>query len=227
MFIRKEAGKKTGEKGRSAASCRDEIVYKVMIRHCKVGLAVLLSLSALSAEEIPGIDSDRQARLEAGEHVILEKRPDETDKTDHRFVTVAAIVAGPRKIIWEVINDKENAATFLEGVLESKVIEREGNRILVEQLTHVGGPRGSYRYRLWHELTPMTRADFTYAGGELRNVLGTWWIYDGPDEERCIVVYSLHIDPGLLAPQPVVKAGMRKTMPKTIQSIAKEVAKRK
>jgi len=227
LFIRKETGKKTGEKGSSAASCRDEIVYKVMIRHCKVGLAVLLSLSALPAEEIPGIDPARQARLEAGEHVILEKRPDETDKTDHRFVTVAAIVAGTRKTIWEVINDKENAATFLEGVLESNVIEREGNRILVEQLTHVGGPRGSYRYRLWHELTPMTKADFTYAGGELRNVLGTWWIYDGPDEERCIVVYSLHIDPGLLAPQPVVKAGMRKTMPKTIRSIAKEVAKRK
>lgn len=198
-----------------------------MIRYCKVGLAVLLSLSALSAEEIPGIDPARQARLEAGEHVILDKRPDETDKNDHRFVTVAAIVAGLRKTIWEVINDKENAAAFLDGVLESKVIEREGNRILVEQLTHVGGPRGSYRYRLWHELTPMKKADFTYAGGELRNVLGTWWIYDGPDEERCIVVYSLHIDPGLLAPQPVVKAGMRKTMPKTIQSIAKEVAKRK
>lgn len=198
-----------------------------MIRHCKVGLAALLSLTSLSAEELPGLEHAQQARLEAGEHVILEKRPDETDQTDHRFVTVAAIVAGPRKTIWEVINDKENAATFLEGVLESKVIEREGNRILVEQLTHVGGPRGSYRYRLWHELTPMTKAEFTYAGGELRNVLGTWWIYDGPDEERCIVVYSLHIDPGLLAPQALVKSGMRKTMPKTIHSIAKEVAKRK
>jgi carbon monoxide dehydrogenase subunit G len=198
-----------------------------MIRHCKVGLAALLSLTSLSAEEFPGLEPAQEARLEAGEHVILEKRPDETDQTDHRFVTVAAIVAGPRKTIWEVINDKENAATFLEGVLESKVIEREGNRILVEQLTHVGGPRGSYRYRLWHELSPMTKAEFTYAGGELRNVLGTWWIYDGPDEERCIVVYSLHIDPGLLAPQALVKSGMRKTMPKTIQSIAKEVAKRK
>jgi len=198
-----------------------------MIRHLKVGLASLFSLTAVSAEELPGLDPSQRSRLEAGDCIVLEKRPDETDKTDHRFVTVAAIIEGPRKTVWEVINDKENASTFLEGVLESEVIERQGNRILVEQLTHVGGPRGSYRYRLWHELTPMTKADFTYAGGELRNVLGTWWIYDGPDAGRCVVVYSLHIDPGLLAPQAVVKAGMRKTMPKTIQSIAKEVAKRK
>lgn len=198
-----------------------------MIRHLKVGLASLFSLTAVSAEELPGLDPSQRSRLEAGDCIVLEKRPDETDKTDHRFVTVAAIIEGPRETVWEVINDKENASTFLEGVLESRVIERQGNRILVEQLTHVGGPRGSYRYRLWHELTPMTKADFTYAGGELRNVLGTWWIYDGPAAGRCVVVYSLHIDPGLLAPQAVVKAGMRKTMPKTIQSIAKEVAKRK
>jgi ribosome-associated toxin RatA of RatAB toxin-antitoxin module len=198
-----------------------------MIRHFKVGLAVLLSLTTLTAEEIPGLDPAQQIRLSAGECIVLEKRPDETDKMDHRFVTVAAIIAGHRETIWEVINDKENAATFLDGVLESKVVERAGNRILVEQLTHVGGPRGSYRYRLLHELTPMTKADFTYAGGELRNVLGTWWIYDGPAEDSCVVVFSLHIDPGLLAPQAVVKAGMRKTMPKTIQSIAKEVEKRK
>ena len=198
-----------------------------MIRHFKVGFAALLSLTTLTAEEIPGLDPAQRTKLEAGESIVLEKRPDETDKTDHRFVTVAVVVAGSREKIWEVINDKENASTFLEGVVESKVIERQGNRLLVEQLTHVGGPRGSYRYRLWHELTPITRADFTYAGGELRNVLGSWWIYDGPDSSRHVVVYSLHIDPGLLAPQVVVKAGMRKTMPKTIKSIAKEVEKRK
>lgn len=205
----------------------DEIVHNAMIRHCKVGLAFLLTLTALVAEEIPGLDPAQRSKLAAGECLVLAKRPDEIDAVDPRFVTVAVKVAGTREKIWAVINDKENAATFLDGVLESRVIEREGNRILVEQLTQVGGPRGSYRYRLWHELKPMTRADFTYAGGELKNVLGSWWIYDGPDPSSHFVVYSLHIDPGFLAPQAIVKAGMRKTMPKTLHSIAKEVAKRK
>ena len=205
-----------------------EVVPTKMIRPLKVSLALLVGLMATYgiAEEFPWLGKEQRTQLDSGQFVVLGQRPDETDSIDHRFVTVAKTVTGSRQVIWEVINDKENAADFIEGVLESKVIERGENRILVEQLTHVGGPKGSYRYRLLHELTPMSRADFTYAGGELRNVLGSWWIFDGPDSSTFLVVYSLHIDPGFLAPQVVVKSGMRKSMPKTIQAIADEVTRR-
>ena len=164
--------------------------------------------------------------LTAGKCVVLSRRPDDGEKPYSRFVTVSALVEGTQREIWEVINDKENAADFIEGVLESKVIERIGNKILVEQRTNVGGPKGSYRYRLLHELKPMKQADFTYAGGELRNVMGTWWILEGTTASNCLVVYSLHIDPGFLAPQAVVKSGMRRSMPGTIRSVANEVSRR-
>lgn len=227
-FVHPERSREKNRRG--AAFCgtvADEFVHNAMIRHCKISFAMLLVVVAAKAEESPGWSAEIRGKIAAGQCIVLEKRPDEVGESDSRFVTVAAMVEGSRETIWEVINDKKNAADFLDGVLESKVIEQQGNRILVEQLTRVGGPRGSYRYRLWHELRPMSRADFTYAGGELRNVLGSWWIFDGPKDTACFVVYSLHIDPGLLAPQVVVKAGMRKTMPQTIQSIAKEVARRK
>lgn len=199
-----------------------------MIRQLRVTFVLFVGLIATHGitEEFPWLGEEQRKQLDSGQFVVLGQRPDETDTIDYRFVTVAKTMTGSRQVIWEVINDKENAADFIEGVLESKVIERGENRILVEQLTHVGGPKGSYRYRLLHELIPMTRADFTYAGGELRNVLGSWWIFDGADSSTFLVVYSLHIDPGFLAPQVVVKSGMRKSMPKTIQAIANEVTRR-
>ncbi len=178
------------------------------------------------ADPGPSLDEADSKRLEAGECIVLERRPDEKEKPDHRFVTVARLIQGSRQTIWEVINDKDHASDFLEGVLESRVIERDGNRLLVEQRTKVGGPKGSYLYRLRHELTPMTHATFTYAGGELEDVIGAWWICDGPDEKRFLVVYSLHIDAGFFAPQAIVKAGMKKTMPQTVASISAEVARR-
>lgn len=164
--------------------------------------------------------------LSSGGSVVLRKRPDEKGEPDPRFVTVALQVVGSRETIWEVIHDKEHAADFLDGVLESKVLERDENRLLVEQRTHVGGPKGAYRYRLLHKLTPMSKATFSYAGGELKDVEGAWWIFEGPTPKTCLVVYSLHIDAGFFAPQPIVKSGMKKTMPKTMASIAREVAKR-
>ncbi len=190
---------------------------------------ILLGLTATlaAADAPPTLDEARGKRLAAGECVVLDLRPDETvSSKDARFVTVARLVRGNRRTIWETINDKDNAADFLDGVLESKVLERQGNEILVEQRTRVGGPKGSYRYRLRHVLRPMARADFTYAGGELEDVEGTWWIFDASPPEACLVVYSLHIDAGLFAPQAIVKAGMRKSMPRAVEGIAKEVARR-
>lgn len=188
--------------------------------------ACLRLAGSAAADEAPVFREADTKHLAEGQCVVLDCRPDESGKGDSRFVTVACLINGSRETIWEVINDKDNAASFLEGVLESKVIERDGNHLLVEQRTKVGGPKGSYQYRLRHELTPMTRATFTYAGGELEDVIGAWWIFDGPNPECCLVVYSLYIDAGFFAPHAIVKAGMKRTIPKTMASIAAEVARR-
>jgi len=194
--------------------------------------SVMGSLSLLAEEENGGLfeQLDKQSRggLMKGETVILPHRPDKELKKepDPRFVTVARLVHGDRETIWEVINDKEDAEHFLDGVMESRVLEQSEAHIVVEQRTHVGGPKGDYLYKIRHDLTPMQRADFSYIEGEIRNIVGSWWIADCPKPEHHLLIYSLHIDPGFYAPQFIVKRGMKKTMPKTIQSIEREVRRR-
>jgi hypothetical protein len=193
----------------------------------RVWILALWAIPASSGDVVPAFEESQLRALAAGETLVLARRPDEpADRIDSRFVTTARYLKGSRARIWETIHDKENAAAFIDGVLESKVIEREGNHILVEQRTRVGGPKGDYRYRLKHELKPMERAVFTYAGGELKDVEGAWWIFDGPGPETFLVVYSLRIDAGFFAPQPIVRSGMKQSMPKTMEAIAREVARR-
>jgi len=179
------------------------------------------------ADELPELDAEDRERLEAGEAVILDRRPDEVDEVDGRFVTVARAIPGTRDEVWEVISDKKNAERFLGNMLESRVLERDGDRLLVEQRTRVGGPKDSYLYRLWYRFEPKRRVDFTHAGGELRDIEGAYWLFEGDGPDTCVVVYSLHIDPGLLAPQIVVKRGMKKTVPGTLASIRAEVLRRR
>lgn len=183
-------------------------------------------LSAVSARQPEFLSATQKGELASGKTLVLERRPDEKSKPDARFVTVVRQIPCSKHLVWEVVDDKKNATDFLDGVLESKVIERKENSILVEQLTRVGGPKGAYRYKLRHNLRPYDRTDFAYAGGELKNVIGTWWFYDGPAEDSCILVYSLHIDAGIFAPQFVVKRGMRKSMPQTLRCIYEEALRR-
>lgn len=191
------------------------------------GIFALLAPLSLSAFDFESLEDSNQEELLAGKVVILEKRPDETTEVDKRFLTIAQMLKGTQREYWEVIHDKEDAELFVDGVLESKVLEENENEILVEQKTKVGGPKGAYYYQLRHKLTPFTRSDFEFVTGEIRNVLGTWWILEGPKPGQSLVIYSLHIDPGMFAPQIVVKRGMKKSMPGTLRSMEREVQKRK
>ena len=199
------------------------------MKHTTPSLLILLLgfPGALVGFDYASLEADVQKRLMENEAVVLPQRPDETTTIDKRFVTVAQLLEGTQREIWEVIHDKEDAEKFVDGVVESRVIESSETEILVEQRTKVGGPKGAYYYKLRHKLQPLSRSDFKYVEGEMRDVEGTWWIMEGPAECRCLVIYSLHIDPGVFAPQIVVKRGMKKSMPGTLQSMQKEVLRRR
>ncbi|MEM7600764.1 MAG: SRPBCC family protein [Verrucomicrobiota bacterium] len=192
-----------------------------------LGILLLSSIDDVFAFDYKSLAQEVKDGLLTGEVVSLEKRPDEDLEVDKRFITLAQILEGTQREIWEVIHDKEDAELFVDGVLESRVIEESENEILVAQKTQVGGPKGAYHYQLRHKLTPFFRSDFKFVTGEMRDVIGSWWILDGPDVDHSLVVYSLHIDPGFFAPQIVVKRGMRKSMPGTLRSMQREVLKRR
>jgi len=184
--------------------------------------------NALHADDgyFDALEAPLRQTLLAGEAAVLPQRPDGKASGGLRYVTVAKLVRGSRDLIWEVINDKEDAARFMQGILESTVVESGPNTIVVDQRTEVGGPKGSYQYRLKHTLTPKRFALFDFLDGEIRDISGGWWIFDGPEAGAQLVVYSLHIDPGLFAPQAVVRRGQKISMPQAIKSIQDEVARR-
>ncbi len=191
-------------------------------------LSVGMATAAEPGAVLGSLSPEDAEHLKAGATIVLPFRPDEKNEEDRdeRFVSVARRIQGARETIWDVIHDKEGAEEFLDGVLESQVLEQFENEIIVEQRTHVGGPKGDYLYTLRHQLTPMERSDFTFVKGEIRNVIGSWWIFDTEDSGIHLVVYSLHIDPGYFALQFVVKRGMKKSMPGTVLSIEQEVKRR-
>jgi len=167
-------------------------------------------VSQATATEFKSLANEIQAKLKQGEVCLLSNRPDETTpEIDDRFVTMAKLMSGTRAEIWEVLIDRDNAEKFLGGVLESKVI------------------KGSYSYSLKYQLDPEKKATFSFIKGDIKNVAGAWWIFDGPDPKTHYVVYSLHIDPGKFAPQFIVQRGIKKTIPETIISTEKEIIRRR
>lgn len=175
----------------------------------------------------PELSPAQWAELKEGKVIELELRPGETEP-NKEFVTVAIEAVATVPETWAVVDDKENAASYLSGVVESKVLERSPNTVVVEQLTKMnGGPKDAYRYTVKHEILAPQRSHFTYVQGELDNFHGCWYIFEGQEPGRSLVVFSLHIDPHFFAPAPILRKGMLKSMPESLLSLAAEIARRK
>lgn len=183
--------------------------------------------SSYAAESFASLPKETQAKLLKGEVVPLSRRPGESTPADRKYVTMAKLFKATRPEIWEVITDKEDTEKFLDGVLESRQIERNDKEIIFEQRTKVGGPKGSYVYTMKYLLTPEVKAEFVYVKGEINDISGGWYILEGPNPNYKLVVYSLFIDPGGFAPQAVVKFGMKKTIPSTLTATEGEVNRRR
>lgn len=190
-------------------------------------LAVALLTVNVAATEFESLPEEVQTKLNEGEICRLQSQPGAEGKVDKRFITMAKLMTGTRSEIWEVLIDKDNANEFLGGVLESKIVSRGEDEFTIDQRTKVGGPKGSYFYTLKYQLDSEKKVTFSFIKGDIKNVAGAWWIFEGPKPNIHLVVYSLHIDPGKFAPQFIVQSGIKKSMPETILSTESEIVRRR
>ncbi len=183
-----------------------------------------------ATDQLPTLNAEQIDKLDSGKSVLLSLRPDEAEngKIDGKFTTVVIFLPGvSAKEGWDVVNDKEGATRFVGGVLKSKIVEKGDGWMLVEQETKIGGPKKSYRYVLKFNLFPHKKALFTYKEGEVNDVQGGWWFIEGKEKTGLYLVYSLYIDPGRFAPQFIVRAGMKKSLPETLGYMKAEIMRRK
>jgi len=181
-------------------------------------------------DQLPEFNAKQKSELNSGKAILLPHRPDESKsgKIDKKFSTFAIFLPDVSvKEAWDVVNDKEGATKFVGGVLKSDVLEKGGNWMLLEQETVIGGPKKSYRYVLKYTLSPHEKALFTYKEGEVNDVQGGWWFFERKEKKGMYLVYSLYIDPGIFAPQFIVRSGMKKSLPETLGYMKAEILRRK
>ncbi len=213
-------------------------IYQLLFNHTAVVVLFLIGLlgdsgmaqSETGESRLPYFHQWEKGEVESGQSILMHHRPDESESAaiDKKFTTFAIFLPDVSvKEAWSVVNDKEGAVKFVGGVLKSKIVEKGDGWMVVEQETKIGGPKKSYRYVLKFSLFPHEKALFTYREGEVRDVQGGWWFFERRDKKGMYLVYSLYIDPGIFAPQFIVRSGMKTSLPETLGYMKAEILRRK
>ena len=172
---------------------------------------------AFGAAAQPNLDwIDRDAIAAREVQVFVER----SDRPLTAEVKLAAEVDAPATAIWDVLKACEIAPEYVPNVQTCKKLEElDGGRaeLFVQTIKPVFFlPTFEHEFRL--DYTPYSRIDVNRVSGPIAHMQGTWWLLP-EDNGRILLVYELALDPGMPIPRFLVRATLKRDLPKVIAAV--------
>lgn len=176
--------------------------------------------------EAPRLTQEAWSHLQQGNPVLFNHNPSCPSSKEKQYVNGAVIVNRSADAVWNVVNDPEAAPGYIDELKMAKIVQRRGDSVLVEQGMQVGGFRHLFKYTVRMYPIPQQKVTFRAESGKVRSMDGGWWIYPLSGGNQVLLVYSLHLDPGMLTPQKVVQTSLRRKVPEALVAVRGEVMRR-
>ena len=172
---------------------------------------------AFGAAAQPNLDWIDRDALAAREVQIFVERSDRPLTAE---VKLAAEVDAPATAIWDVLKACEIAPEYVPNVVSCKKLEElDGGRadLFVQTVKPIFFlPTFEHTFRL--DYTPYARIDVNRVSGPIAHMQGTWWLLP-EDNGRVLLVYELALDPGMPIPRFLVRATLKRDLPKVITAV--------
>jgi ribosome-associated toxin RatA of RatAB toxin-antitoxin module len=175
---------------------------------------VFLTFGALAQPDLDWIDRDAIAARE----VLVQAERGQRPLTVN--VKLATEVDAAPASIWNVLKACEIAPEYVPNVVSCKKLEElDGGRadLFVQTIKPIFFmPTFEHVFRL--DYTPYERIDVNRVSGPIAYMQGTWWLL--PQENgRILLVYELALDPGMPIPRFMVRATLKRDLPKVIGAV--------
>jgi hypothetical protein len=144
------------------------------------------------------------------------------------LIKLAIDVAAPPQAIWDVLTACQIAPEYVPNVQSCRRLEvlDNGRADLFVQVIKPAFfiPAFEHVFRL--DYTPYTRIDVRRVSGPIAHMDGSWWLLAQPDGHT-LVVYDLALDPGFPIPRFIVRATLKRDLPKVLQAVRERAEARR
>ncbi len=167
----------------------------------------------VSADTEKLTDPEKMSRLRSGDIVLVDTRKDEAGGA----IRVEILVRAAVEEIWAVVEGCEKAFIFVEGLEQCEVLEQSDDYALIHQLVKKDFPAPTQEYTYESRSQAYKRMDFKLVEGSLKAMEGSWEFV--AVAEGVLIIYHLHVRPGMSAPRFMVRRSIRKTIPDMLACI--------
>ena len=135
-------------------------------------------------------------------------------------VRIAAEVDAAPTAIWQILTACEIAPEYVPNVVSCKKVEElDGGRadLFVQTIKPIFFlPTFEHVFRL--DYTPYSRIDVHRVSGPIEHMEGSWWLLP-QNNGRILLVYQVAVDLGLPIPRFLVRATMKRDLPKIMMAV--------
>ena len=174
----------------------------------KCGAAVLAAILLLVASLLPAqAGKEEEKQLRKGEILFTMETP---TKDGLPVFRTRGVVDCPPADVWKVINDYDNLANIMPGIVEGRVEKVEGNVVYFYEKDHVPVVEDTwYLLRCVHD-DDNFRKTMTMVDGSVES-LEAEWALEPFGNGKTLVMYTLQSDPGFYVPRWVQKMSLKHT----------------
>lgn len=172
------------------------------------------STGAAAQPSLEWLDRDALAAREVQVYVEHGDRPLTAE------LQVAVEIDAPPAAIWDVLKACEVSPEYVPNVQScTKLEELDGGRAeLFKQTIKPVFFLASFEHVFRLDYTPYTRIDLNRVSGPIAHMQGTWWLLP-EDNGRILLVYELALDPGMPIPRFMVRATLKRDLPKVLAAV--------
>jgi hypothetical protein len=172
------------------------------------------SFGAAAQPSLDWLDRDAIAAGEVQAYVLHSDRPATAE------IQVAVEIDAPATAIWDVLKACEISPEYVPNVQScTKLEDLDGGRAaLFKQTIKPVFFLASFEHVFRLDFTPYTRIDVNRVSGPIAHLQGTWWLLP-QGNGRILLVYELALDPGMPIPRFLVRATLKRDLPKVLAAV--------
>lgn len=164
----------------------------------------------------PVLTREQERRLECGE-VLLGGN---VERRQCGMVEGKILINSRPDRVWSIVIDPLEFANKIQKHLRQvRIVKRTARTSLQECQVEVAAffPRIRYEVESFYE--PCKRIDFRRVGGMIKDFYGYWLLEPRDNGKKTLVTYAMFIDPGFFVPQWIMRQGLRRELPVTLNGI--------
>ena len=149
-----------------------------------------------------------------------------TPLPDGHFIDAVMVIPVPTAIAWEVMTDFDSLAKWVPNLRSSRVLQREGNRVLIEQVGIAQFGPFSFDFTMERRLglDPPSGFSAVQTRGTLKRYQSTLRLE--PEKGATRLTYRVQIEPGLLLGAILSKEFIEHEFREQFEAIAAEMVRR-